>query len=1175
MALCTATLLFVVLASAPNQAEPIVLGFARAGNPFERRISDALKNPQTALRDLDAVIREASRSEDTEAQSVAFFWRGSLLAESGQLGDSALEFGEAIRLLANSSNPKLAARSYLGRGVVWHRAGKDQPAIADLSAAAGLWETLKDNRSLAESFLWLAAAESNSSKPGWQATLGRCELLAQSVKDNRILVGASRVKATNSLMRQDWPNCRRFARQGLSRSESGDFWKQDRAECKRLLAWGEFRESPPGHVLDLARDARKDFELAQSDHPFPEVIEKGKGECSYLAAAALVDMRMWDAAKAELANWKLPDFGRRLLVYIAAGTGDIKLALDLLKSGEIPGDPIPVYLETCKILYGQSDYRGLDAVTAFGLRELAGNDSLDARRGRGILLDYSGLAGASEGDYTRAEASFSASIALLMPSDPGGNGVQIPVAGPRSLALMHLGQMYALIGQKSKALAQIPLGLAAAAEAEEDAGKSPDSVAFLPEALFNQGSILLDCGRTEEALKSLDRAATLFQGRDMRLEMLKCEHSRGNALLRLGRTNEAIKALRSSLGRDDDPVSAESRAVRQTNLAQALMESGRTEEARRLLSQALPIVEGSGDVANISLIRLMVGRSLWMGGEKAAAILFGKAALASLQQMKEGTKGIDPKAQTVFIVEMSERFREVARWLCDQNRVPEAEEVLYALKAEQFGSAAGERSSASEKISLTPKESAWMKKFQDLGTPVLAIAREYSDLRAVAEKTEGQRKRLAELEQLLDQASSAFNEFQRGAMAEFGKLKLGEDQALAAIERSKKQAQKLAGLPGRPAIIYPFLTADGVSLIVATPSGSVVKRPAQPLTAQEFNLAVLNFRVCLRLPQADPTPYAKVLYDQLVAPMDAELKAGGIDTLMWMMEGQIQLVPVAALVNPTTGRYLVEEHPLSLLCYKDGDTGRLSEPGSKTWRGASFGVSLDSRVGDETFSALPGVQGELAGFHQLVPGDPPVVDAQFDESSLTGSLVPGTNVLHIATHFQFKRGSINESFLLLGQSKTLTVSALKDKRDGLFSTIDLLVLSACQTAVPERDRAADADGIPFDTVASVAESKGAASVLATLWKVFDKSTSAFMLSFYRLRNEHPELTKAQLIRQSQIDMIEGRITPATGERVSEGGGQRSEGNEEPMPELPKWPSGRPAYSHPYYWAPFVLFGNWR
>lgn len=96
--------------------------------------------------------------------------------------------------------------------------------------------------------------------------------------------------------------------------------------------------------------------------------------------------------------------------------------------------------------------------------------------------------------------------------------------------------------------------------------------------------------------------------------------------------------------------------------------------------------------------------------------------------------------------------------------------------------------------------------------------------------------------------------------------------------------------------------------------------------------------------------------------------------------------------------------------------------------------------------------------------------------------------------------------------------------------IELLTLSACQTAEGD-DRA------PLG-LSGVALKAKVRSVLGSLWSVSDEATVQLMENFY-MRLNSPNLSKAQALQQAQIVLLKDRKR-----------------------------------SHPYYWSPFILIGNW-
>ena len=125
--------------------------------------------------------------------------------------------------------------------------------------------------------------------------------------------------------------------------------------------------------------------------------------------------------------------------------------------------------------------------------------------------------------------------------------------------------------------------------------------------------------------------------------------------------------------------------------------------------------------------------------------------------------------------------------------------------------------------------------------------------------------------------------------------------------------------------------------------------------------------------------------------------------------------------------------------------------------------------------------------------------------------------------------------------------------------VDLLTLSACNTAMGNNGQ-----GSEVESFAVLAQKRGAAGVLATLWPVADQSTGLFMQEMYRLRANDPNLTKAKALQLAQIRFIRGDIKPGRPLATPDRG----------LSSNKKKRKTTDNYSHPYYWAPFILMGNW-
>jgi CHAT domain-containing protein len=355
-----------------------------------------------------------------------------------------------------------------------------------------------------------------------------------------------------------------------------------------------------------------------------------------------------------------------------------------------------------------------------------------------------------------------------------------------------------------------------------------------------------------------------------------------------------------------------------------------------------------------------------------------------------------------------------------------------------------------------------------------------------------------------------------------------------------------------------------VRIIINIPGLRAPRQAKTKVPAAELNKKILAFREALTNPRLDPRPLGAELYDLLVRPIEKDLKGARVQNLMWSLDGTLRYIPLWALYDRETKQYLIEKYPSSLFT-PHTVAGLLRAP--RNWTGAEFGVTKASKVGDVAFTALPGVGEELAGVHRSLGGPEPKLDDAFTLDAFRDALDAQPGVVHVATHFHFKPGDEAGSILLLGKGQSLSVEALRDMSENALGGVDLLVLSACDTAM-----SGDADGKEFEGFALLAQYKGAGAVLATLWPVADESTALLMGEFYRLKKNHREWTKLEALRQAQLEMMHGHL----------GSGNASNARSSYLGKsttvksaAPPWPAGLPKYAHPYYWAPFVLTGNWK
>jgi CHAT domain-containing protein len=348
---------------------------------------------------------------------------------------------------------------------------------------------------------------------------------------------------------------------------------------------------------------------------------------------------------------------------------------------------------------------------------------------------------------------------------------------------------------------------------------------------------------------------------------------------------------------------------------------------------------------------------------------------------------------------------------------------------------------------------------------------------------------------------------------------------------------------------------------------------------------VLEVRDVLRSPTPDPRQRLSELYTMLVAPIDGELRsleqdfgarhAGSskptVPTILWSLDGSLRYVLMAALYDGR--RYMAER--FNNVLFTPESYGHFASPGlgNPQLRALAVGLSRSYRG----MPALPGVIPEL----QSVVHDPGVPashgpldgsilsDEMFTFTALKTRLAPGSTipVIHIASHFVMQSSKGEEPYLMLGGDDAsapdgypLTLSRLEDSPISFHGT-RLLTLSACSTAKGD----AVGNGIDIESLAMIAQRKDAEAVLATLWGVNDASTSQLMKGFYARWSAHPDQGKAEALRQTQLAFLRGFAHSTSG---TDSRGIKSTDNDAASAH----PLG---YSHPYYWASFVLTGGYQ
>jgi CHAT domain-containing protein len=394
-------------------------------------------------------------------------------------------------------------------------------------------------------------------------------------------------------------------------------------------------------------------------------------------------------------------------------------------------------------------------------------------------------------------------------------------------------------------------------------------------------------------------------------------------------------------------------------------------------------------------------------------------------------------------------------------------------------------------------------------------------------------------------------EQQRGG--EFGQF-LGENLSGAAVttQSIRDTLGTIASETGtKSAIVYAIALPDQLELLLYTASGKPIRHTIPAANKETLLKVVADFRSEITdARQRKTTSYlapAQKLYQWLIAPLEADLQAAGINTLLFSMDAGLRSVPLAALHDGK--QFLIEKYSLSLI-----PSISLTDT-----RYASLKNAQVLAMGASTFpdqKHLPAVPVELDAITQHLWRGQVFLNQEFTPNNLKAQRQNAPyRIIHLATHAEFQPGTASNSYIYFWNTK-LQLDQLRELQLNA-PPVELLVLSACRTAIGDSEAELGFAGL--------AVGAGVKSALASLWYVSDEGTLGLMTEFYRHLATAP--VKAEALRQAQLAMLRGQV------RIS-GGILNSSGE---FPSLPLPPEiaalGERTFSHPYYWAGFTLIGS--
>ena len=357
------------------------------------------------------------------------------------------------------------------------------------------------------------------------------------------------------------------------------------------------------------------------------------------------------------------------------------------------------------------------------------------------------------------------------------------------------------------------------------------------------------------------------------------------------------------------------------------------------------------------------------------------------------------------------------------------------------------------------------------------------------------------------------------------------------------------------AVIYPIIFSDRLEIILSIAGKSLKHFTSKiPNTAIDstldalydslYNQSVNNSAVNIfsttplypREVQENTQallPNLQEIYRWTIEPLENELKANKIKTLVFVPSGKLQNVPMAALYDGE--QYLLEKYGVVLAPSLQLLNTRAI---SKNKKVLAAGLSQQIEVQGEIFPALKNVTEELRQIEQVFPKSRLLLDREFTVENIEQQIQQDFPIIHLATHGLFS-SDLAKTFIVTGDRNIINLEDFSTLLGSSRNRPELIVLSACDTATGDERAVLGLAGVAV---------RSGSSTIASLWSVEDVSTSRLMSRFYR---QLESASKVEALRHAQLSLIKDlRTNP-------------------PLPELKQLPP------HPYYWASYVLVGNWQ
>ena len=338
-----------------------------------------------------------------------------------------------------------------------------------------------------------------------------------------------------------------------------------------------------------------------------------------------------------------------------------------------------------------------------------------------------------------------------------------------------------------------------------------------------------------------------------------------------------------------------------------------------------------------------------------------------------------------------------------------------------------------------------------------------------------------------------------------------------------------AELPVGVVVLQPVQLPDKLVLLVYRRERLVLREV--PIGAEDLGKKVMKVARSLRAADTWDPDWTKARCDELGeslwAPVAEELQ--GATTVVVSATGVFRQLPFAILRHE--GKWLAEHAAVA----------NVTHVGSLRGGGAKFKAEGRKAlfVGNPDGS-LPGAEAEARALSGRFSGSKLLIGPEGGHDAVLGA-AQGRTLVHLATHGVLDATTPDRSHIVLAGYPAPEGRLAYREIPGLatwLSEARLVVLSACESGLPSDAVSTTQPALAINGIAGQFRRAGVETLIASLWKVSDDGTMALMTAFYERLGKGDDLATA--LRGAQITLVANR-----------------------------------KLAHPYFWAPFVVVGDWR